>query len=214
MTIQETKRLIETFRTECNADTVTVENIRREKDEIELSIAGLKKQIETYDVEKLLLQKAGQKARAAAAEIMESIASHGLQSVMGSRSLKIKLNENGNNPSIDFRMSCEYNGYVADDIDIENLDSGGAADLVALSVFFALNKLAGKHNSACLLLDEPTKFVSPAHSEAAARFIREISHYLGKQVFMSTHDTSLKCVGDKDFRMELDSQGRSKIIQE
>ena len=73
-----------------------------------------------------------------------------------------------------------------------------------------MNSFVSDENSAPLVLDEPTKYVSKGNAKDVALFLSETSKNMGKQIIMVTHDGVSKDYADKAYRIALDENGNSK----
>lgn len=100
--------------------------------------------------------------------------------------------------------------YSGDDAleDITETNGGGLADIIgfALRVSFLLIS----KNQKVLILDEPFKFVSEEYREAACLIVKKLSHELGIQVIMVTHDKAMIDIADKVFTVKK-TDGRSVV---
>jgi len=66
-------------------------------------------------------------------------------------------------------------------------NGGGVADIIAFTLRIACWRLNNPRSSACLVYDEPLKFVSSEYLPAVANFVQEISSKLDLQIIMVTH---------------------------
>lgn len=213
LNLKDIKDSLNNLRQDYNQGIGVVKSLEEEKKNKEKELESLNFDKDKIGVKKALLQDACKKARSNSKDVLQSVATTGLQAVMGDHMhLNIVLNEDSTPATVEFKTVSEYDGYIVDDIDPTDSDGGGVADVIAMSCFMSMNHLVAEKNSAPILLDEPTKYVSAGHSEDAAKFIYEISKFFKKQIFMVTHDIYLTNVGDKGFRLELDRKGRTKFI--
>ena len=72
-----------------------------------------------------------------------------------------------------------------------------------------MNSFVSDDNSAPLILDEPTKFVSKGNAQDVALFLSETSKNMKKQIIMVTHDGVSKDYADKAYEIKLDDDGNS-----
>lgn len=191
-----------------NVELGVLQTLQKQRTEKEHDAEQLNAERNNLESKKYLLQEACVEARKNARDVLQDIATRGLQSVMGDHmSLIINMSEGGT-PEAEFKTKSEFADYV---VEVNPTDSsGGESDIVSMSNFLAMNYLVGKNNAAPIFLDEPTKYVSAGHSENVAKFLYEISSHFNKQVFMITHDKFLANLGDKSYLFELDSEGKTK----
>lgn len=209
--LEDFKEKLELLKQIYNEDLGVYKKLELDKAEKEKEINSMKEQKESLVIKKVLLQDACVEARKNAKDVLEDVSTRGLQAIMGEHlSLVINLKENGT-PEADFVIKSNYGDYVVEN-DPANGDGGGVADIVSFSNFISMNYLAGKSNTAPLLLDEPSKYVSSEHSENVAKYLYEVSKYFKKQVFMITHDKLLANMGDKSYIFKLDNEGKTNVV--
>lgn len=209
--LNEIKSQLNNLRQIYNEDVGVLNKLELDKKTRESEIEEYRKQKESLEIKKLLLQDACVEARKNAKDVLEDVSTRGLQAILGEHlSLIINLKENGT-PEADFVVRSNYGNYVVEN-DPADGDGGGVADIVSFSNFISMNYLAGKSNTAPLLLDEPSKYVSSEYSENVAKYLYEVSKYFNKQVFMITHDKLLANMGDKSYVFKLDGEGKSNVM--
>ena len=76
---------------------------------------------------------------------------------------------------------------------------GGAVDVAAFALRIASWSLEVPKKRNCIILDEPTKFVSKQYSEKVSAMFKEVSKKLGLQFIIVTHDRKLAEYADKQF---------------
>lgn len=195
------------YRREMGIRSKIEEDLRKEQKKID----ECKKELELFEKKKALINEACFEARKLARDLFASIASHGLQHVLGTHySVLIKLGTKGEDPTADFYVKSKYDDYEVE-VDPTEEEGGGVADIVALTAFFSLNAFQKNKNNAPLFLDEPTKFVSSGYAADVAEFIKAISKDLNKQIIMVTHDTTSKTIADKAYEISLDNNGVSIV---
>jgi DNA repair exonuclease SbcCD ATPase subunit len=210
--LDEYKKNIKSMNQIYNQEIGVLNKLNEDKENINKEIEKQNNIKNSLGVEKAVLQEASIEARRNARDVLQNIATTGLQYILGDHiSLNINLKE-GSTPEAEFLVKSEYGDYVVEN-DPADSDGGGVADIVSFTSFFGINYLAGKTNSSPILLDEPTKFVSFGHSEKVAKFLFEVSSYYKKQIFMVTHDKFLANMGDKAYNFELNNEGSTVATQ-
>ena len=135
-----------------------------------------------------ILEQASTKAREEGKALFVNVVTNSLQMVFSQKaSADIVLGKKSGLATADVVLCLDRNGKMVQ-TDPTSEDSGGMADMISLGIFMSNSLLGGKNNTAGFFLDEPTKFVSAAHAEAAANFIKEMVQYTGKQTFLTTHE--------------------------
>ena len=186
----------------------------REKLKVDLESENKKieeyhKDIEIYEKKKKLLQDAASEARKFSKEMFESVSTEALQTILGDNlSVEVKLGETGGTQTADFLVKAKY-GEDEVIVDPTDEDGGGVADIIALASLISMNSFISDENSAPLILDEPTKYVSKGNAEDVALFLSETSKNMKKQIIMVTHDGVSKDFADKAYKIHLDENGNS-----
>lgn len=184
------------------------ESLQEENKNIEI----YRKDMDIYDKKKILLLSASEEARNVSKDIFEDISTNGLQTILGENlSVIIEFGEKNDNPTAEFLIKSTYENGEDVIVDPTSEDGGGAADIVALSSLLTINSLLSEQNSSVICIDEPTKFVSKGNSLDVAKFLKNITHDLNKQIIMVTHDNVSHEIADKSYYIELDSFGVSQI---
>lgn len=183
---------------------------KEDKIERENEIVALKEEKATIEIQKILLKDASAEARKSAKDVLESMATSALQSIVGDyMSLKIILDEESNPPVAEFLVESRYTDYVVE-ADPAEEEGGGIADVVSMALLIGMRQLGGKNNVAPMFLDEPSKYVSKGHSENVAKFLYEASSYFKTQTFMVTHDELLGKMGDKAYHF-IAKEGKTEV---
>lgn len=163
---------------------------------------------------KLIIQEACKLARDMSAEWFAKLSTNGVQTILGDNlEVKIVTGDKKGVPTCDFYVHAKYGSYETATDPTEE-DGGGVADIVSLTNFIAMNALNIDSNSASIILDEPTKFVSAGHADDVGEFISKIAQELDKQIIMVTHAAETKNHADKIFKVELNDKGVSVVSEE
>ena len=175
-------------------------------------IDQLNKNREVNLIKKNILLEACKKIREMSSDIFADICTSGVRTILGDDlSVKIVHGERGGVPTSDFKLVSKFDGYETE-LDVTDEESGGGiADIVSLSSFLTMNILNGEFNSAPILLDEPTKFVSQGNADKVGQFIMDISKQFNKQIIMVTHASDTAKYGEKIFHVKLNDEGKSEI---
>lgn len=201
-------KLIDSFKEQ----TIIKKRLQNDLNKEKNLIFSYEKEIDIYNKKKLLLVESSKEARNASKEIFEYIATNALQTILGENlSVVINFGQNKENTTAEFMIKSTYKDKEDIIVDPTNEDGGGAADIVALSSLITINSLLSDNNSAVIAIDEPTKFVSKGNSLDVAKFLKDITKDMNKQILMVTHDGVSKEIADKAYHIELDEKGISKV---
>lgn len=96
-------------------------------------------------------------------------------------------------------------------IDPLSESGGGAVDIASFALIVALWNLRRKLSRNTIILDEPFRFLSRELQPKAGRMLKELSHKLGIQFIIVTHNPDLIDAADKVFEVCL--KNRVSIIQ-
>lgn len=115
------------------------------------------------------------------------------------------------------RGKTECNLFFSRDghrIDPISGSGGGVVDIAAFALRVALWNLQRPQKRNVIILDEPFRFVSQNLRQEASKFLKEVSHKLGLQIIMVTHDPNLIECADAVFEVTQDNKGVSSIKKE
>lgn len=179
-----------------------------------LKIDVLNKEKDENLLKKAILFEACKKMRETSADVLADICTQGVQTIMGDNVyVKIIHGERGGVPTADFKLCSDYDGYHTEVSPTSDEAGGGVADIVSLSNFLAMNILHRDENTAVILLDEPTKYVSQGNADRVGQFIKDIATQFDKQIIMVTHASDTAKYADKQFCVALDN-GKSIVSEE
>jgi DNA repair ATPase RecN len=135
----------------------------------------------------ILLQEASVEAREQSVQTMQNLVTRPLQYVFEDNTrFEIDMKTKGENSSADFSVVTEFD-YGVVHADPKGSAGGGKGDITALALLTTLNCSVGTKITAPLIVDEPSKYVSPASKALnVGKFLREISVAFNRQVILST----------------------------
>lgn len=211
MNIEELNNLYQELNKEYIEKTAIQKKLKKDLEDETEKIKSFEKDIEIYEKKKKLIQDAASEARKFSKEMFEETSTEALQTILGNNlSVEIKLGETAGTQTADFLVKAKYEDDSEVIVDPTNEDGGGVADIIALASLISMNSFVSDENSAPLVLDEPTKYVSKGNAKDVALFLSETSKNMGKQIIMVTHDGVSKDYADKAYRIALDENGNSK----
>ncbi|AMN31390.1 hypothetical protein BFS06_11890 [Clostridium perfringens] len=193
---------IELLVNKINKDRIVKETLNKQLIEKGKEIEELEGKRDEILLKKELLIEASKEAKEGAKKVLEDVNTNAIQYIFGSDlSVKVSMDDKkGAEISI---LSKENNDGIICETDPANEEGGGLADVVSLCSFNSITQLVGQNNKAPLFLDEPTKFVSKGeYSSKVTDYLKDISQFTGKQVFLVTHDEYLSNIGEKTFRIK------------
>ena len=139
-------------------------------------------------MKKAILLEACKKVRELSSDTFADICTSGVRTILGDDlSVKIVHGERNGVATSDFKLVSRYDGYETELEPTDEESGGGVADVVSLANFMTMNILNEGRNSAPIILDEPTKFVSLGNADKVGQFISYIASRFGKQIIMVTH---------------------------
>lgn len=185
-----------------------LENIQKKS----LEAKEIKNEINKNIVLREILHDSSEEARRKSKELLESVTSNAISLVTGENlEVKINLAIKNNTMNADLTLEAKYPGDIIVETNPAQEDAGGAADVVALSVFESIRMLSGKENVAPIFLDEPLKYVSAGNAKGSAEFVKGLTNMTGIQTFVVTHElNNLPNVADKAYKLEL-VDGNTKV---
>lgn len=162
------------------------------------------KEKETLGETLVLLQTASEQARNKSVETVEELVSKPLQYIFEDDSrFEVEMKTKGDNSSAYFNVITEYD-YGVIKADPKGSAGGGKGDITSLSLLTTLNCAVGTKITAPLLLDEPSKYVSPSSRALnVGNFLRDVSVNFDKQIILSTHNHDISAVSDRAYNFEL-----------
>lgn len=213
MTFDELKNINDFLKNEYIKNKAIEERLKKDRLVEEKTINDCKDAIDEYIKKKTVLIEASNDAREKSIKVFEGVATNALQTILGDNlSVVIEVGELNGNKTIDFLIKSVY-GEEEVIVDPTSEDGGGAADVVALAAFIAMNSFLSDENDAPLVLDEPTKFVSAGNALDVSKFLKSVSEDFGKQIIMVTHDGVSKEIADKAYMVKLNNLGTSEITE-
>lgn len=184
------------------------EDLKREEKVVE----ECKEEISKYEKKKAVLVEASDEARNHSISVFEGVATNALKEILGDNlSVIVEVGEINGNKTLQFLVKSEYSDHEVI-VDPTEEDGGGVADVVALASLIAMNSFLSDENDAPIVLDEPTKFVSKGNAESVAKFLKSVSEDFGKQIIMVTHDGVSSNFADKAYKVSLNNEGTSQIV--
>jgi hypothetical protein len=177
-------------------------------------IAELNKDKEDNILKKAILLEACKTMREMSSDIFANICTSGVRTILGDgQEIKIIHGERSGVPTSDFKLCSNYEGYITEVEPTSDESGGGVADIVALASFLTMNILNGESNSAPILLDEPTKFVSLGNADKVGIFLQDISNQFNKQIIMVTHAADTAKYADALISVKLNEHGTSVVTK-
>lgn len=175
------------------------------------NIEKLSKDREENILKKAILLEACKKVRELSSDTFADICTSGVRTILGDDlSVKIIHGERNGVATSDFKLCSKYDGYETELEPTDEESGGGVADIVSLANFMTMNILNEGRNSAPIILDEPTKFVSLGNADKVGQFISYISSKFGKQIIMVTHAQDTAKYANQIVHVALNKSGISE----
>lgn len=210
MTIEELRQIHKELNEKIIKDKTVEKKLKEDLEEENKKISSFNKEIELYEKKKKLLQDAAGEARNFSKEMFEVVSTEALQTVLSDNlSVNVEFGEIAGTQTADFLIKSTFEDGSEVIVDPTEESGGGVADIIALSSLISMNSFVSDENSAPIILDEPTKFVSKGNAQDVALFLSETSKNMNKQIIMVTHDGVSKEFADKTYEISLDKDGIS-----
>lgn len=163
-------------------------------------------------LKKTILTEACKQIRTISSDVFSQISTTAVQQILGDHlSVKIVQGERGGVPTADFKICATYDDYYLEVEPTDDESGGGVADIVSLANLLTINVLNQEQNSAPIILDEPTKFVSVGNADKVGEFIKKMAQKFDKQIIMVTHSPDTAMHADETIKVHLDNEGKSVV---
>lgn len=186
-----------------------------------LKAQGLKTQAEVASLtaEKAVYERAiavlgsiGEQRQEAAQRQVEALVTRGLQTVFGEEySFHIEQGTNGARPEINFLVRSVTDDGVVIETDVMSSRGGGLASVVGFLLRVVIRLLGKRAEETVIFLDETFGMLSEEYEGRMAEFLRELADKTGIQFVLVTHSSAYSDLADKRYRLELNSQGMTKV---
>ncbi len=179
--------------------------INREINSLKDKINSLDKEEENYEEALRIAQVVAEETQSELSFHVSDIVSHALTAVFDDAyKFELKFIQKRNKTEAELSFTRDGN-----DIDPMNACGGGVVDIASFALRMAMLMLQRKR-APILILDEPFRFVSSDYQEKAGLLLQELSHRLGIQIIMVTHNEFLENIADKVFSVR-NIKGKAKV---
>src|SRR5690606_32113602 len=155
-------------------------------------------------LERLLLGKVSELARARIKTHIEATVTAALQAVLGRADMRfeVRIRDHGGQTAADWLVVSDHGG---EEVAAEPEDGrgGGVLDIVSIALRMAVIELSRPRLGGPLLIDEGGKHVSRQYLTALAEFLKQYAERTGRQVIYVTHSPELAAAAHKAYRFEL-----------
>ena len=179
-----------------------------ELDANRVEVAQLKEHEQHLQEAKLICEAVKAFVLQSAHERIENVATFALQSILGDPTNRFVFEfvSRRNQSEVDI-FNEKPDGSREDPLS----DCGGTyCDILSNALLTAVCQLLGVNTP--LFLDEVGKQISPDIAPRFGQFLRDISHKLGRQIILITHNSPVGEYGDKCFRVSLNN-GRAQVVE-
>ena len=173
-----------------------------QKKEMQTRVEHLKGQAENYTKARWILAEVSKETQRNFQVKVESLVTSAIRAVFEERPFQFKLIFEQKRNKFECRPVV-----VEDDHEYEPEDElgGGIIDVISFAFRVVLWHLENPRSRNLFVLDEPMKFVGKGDLlMRAGRMIKEISHRLGFQIIMVTHEPELAEIADKAWSVDHD----------
>lgn len=170
--------------------------------------AEAEKQLATFDLVQILLQKTSEFAREQVKVRVEDIVSQALNVVFGgNHRFTIQLDVRSGQPVADYYLD---DGQVITKLEKPDYDRGGGKiDVISLALKLAIGEL--EQIPGPLFLDEVGKHVSKEYAPNVAYFLKQYCANFDRQIILITHNKDLAEIGDAGLEVTQNDKGESIV---
>lgn len=191
-----------------------LEQKKGEKKQILSTVARLTKESKYAKVQQLRHEKAREIVRLVGLETQQQLEYHisditslALSSVFDNAyELELEFIQRRNKTECDIWFVRNGNKVKPKDA-----SGGGAVDVASFALRIASWSMRYPRSNNVIILDEPFKFLSVNHQEAASAMLKELSSKLKLQFIIITHSEILTSYADKVFNVSINRKGISTI---
>ncbi len=177
-------------------------------------IAKLEAQIELHERVSAVLSGIGEKRQMTAQSKIETLVTHGLQTVFGAGlSFHIVQSMRGKTVVAEFLVRTTLADGRVIDTDVMSARGGGLAAVVGFLLRLVVLLLSKQRQETLLILDEPFTHLSKEYVPLMAEFLRELADKTGIQILLVSHQDELTEVADKRYRFSLDNHGWTVVTE-
>lgn len=198
---------IQKHRLRVNEQKAVLVHLKKEVAQHKQKVKELKKSIPLHEKALEVVKEIGRKTQEAIQIHISSIASLALDSVM----------EDPYQLVLDFverrdKIECDI-FFKREDQLLSPLDSSGygAVDIASFAIRIAIWKMQNPQKRNTIILDEPFKNLDKTKQEKASYILKRISHELGIQFIIVTHEDKLTQAADKIFQVS--KKGRVSHVE-
>ena len=191
----------------------TLEQQKGKKEQIEMTISTLQGNLKSRKISLLHHQKAREVIRTVSIKTQQQLQYHisditsmALESIFTNPyRLEVEFVERRNKTECDLYFVRE-----GERVDPLSASGGGAVDVASFALRVASWSMMNPRGRNTIILDEPFRFLSADNQEKASVMLKELSHRMGIQFIIVTHEPILAAYADKIFEVKI-AKGRSKV---
>jgi DNA repair exonuclease SbcCD ATPase subunit len=203
MEISSHRRVLDRLKTERRLQLKT-------KDELVEVITSKQKLVDDMIQARWVLADVAKKTQDKFVGYVENLVTMAIQSVYDRKTKFVVRFEMKRNKSECVLLVQDEDGEAYDPKDE---DGGGLLDIISIALRVVLWSVERPQSTNVLFLDEPFKFVGRFFPKAVA-FLRGISHKLGIQLIVNTHDRDLVDLADRAWVVTNDGRGSTVELLE
>jgi DNA repair exonuclease SbcCD ATPase subunit len=173
-----------------------------QRKEMQAKVEALKADFENYTKARWILSEVAKETQKNFQVKVESLVTSAIRAVFEERPFEFKLIFEQKRNKFECKPVVVENG-----VEYEPKDElgGGIIDLISFAFRVVLWHLENPRSRNVFVLDEPMKFVGKGDLlMRAGRMVKEISHRLGFQIIMVTHEPELAEIADKAWAVDHD----------
>lgn len=192
---------VRSVRSEIDRELGKFHMVQQRHAEVEGQIASLDEEVLLYEQVTALLNSVGEERQDTAQRQIESLVTHGLQTVFDeSLSFHLVRSVKANRVNIEFLVRSTVEGQEFE-TPVMEARGGGLAATVGFLLRIVVMMLSGERR--LLFLDETFAHLSAEYEPRMAEFLRELVDRTGMQIILVTHSTAYADSADMSYRFSL-----------
>lgn len=218
MNLQKSSQLLNKINRILSEKAVKYNLVVEQKKSILDRISNLTKKEKLLYQTCLLLQESSTFSRSKMKKDIENVVSQALQDIFSDPTMgfEIEYGRSHNKVSANFFLTKHVDGKQMQ-LDILEECGGGVADVVSLAIRVVLLLYHSKNVAKILMLDEACTSISNFSGEVLnnlGKWLKMVADKFKIQIILVTQKTELASFADKTFKVEIGSEGYSKVIEE
>lgn len=196
---------LEQFRTELTKRSAQKQMSEDELGEAKADAVFLRQDRQNLQLAREILASIAKMKREETTNKIERIVTHGLQSVLGDDSVRLRVNEHQTKKNISYQFAIDGKGFTSEDI--KNEKGGGIQNLVSFLLSVVITLMLSPSRTRFFVFDEKFAQLSRDYLPATGSLLKELSEHLGCQFLLVTHQQELSDYADIVYELSQSKKG-------